>query len=68
LAWWIGSAPASLESNRARWLPLPISGAYAEFVCLPQGELIPVPPGLDAAEAVGLVLNYITAYDAASLR
>jgi NADPH2:quinone reductase len=41
---------------------LPISGAYAEFVCLPQRELIPVPPGLDAAEAVSLVLNYITAY------
>lgn len=41
---------------------MPISGAYAEFVCLPQGELIPVPPGLDAAEAVSVVLNYITAY------
>lgn len=41
---------------------MPISGAYAEFVCLPQGELVPVPPGLDAAEAVSLVLNYITAY------
>ena len=41
---------------------LPISGAYAEFVCLPQRELIPVPPGLDAAEAVSLVLNYVTAY------
>jgi NADPH2:quinone reductase len=41
---------------------LPISGAYAEFVCLPQRELVPVPPGLDAAEAVSLVLNYITAY------
>jgi NADPH2:quinone reductase len=41
---------------------LPIHGAYAEFVCLPQHELIPVPPGLDAAEAVSLVLNYITAY------
>src|SRR5574341_1547775 len=41
---------------------MPISGAYAEFVCLPQPELIPVPPGLDAAEAVSLVLNYITAY------
>src|SRR5207244_8646181 len=39
-----------------------ISGAYAEFVCLPQHELVPVPPGLDAAEAVSLVLNYITAY------
>src|SRR6266702_3748338 len=41
---------------------LPISGAYAEFVCLPQRELVPVPPGLAAAEAVSLVLNYITAY------
>jgi NADPH2:quinone reductase len=41
---------------------LPISGAYAEFVCLPQRELVPVPPGLDAAEAVSLILNYVTAY------
>src|SRR5262245_10031203 len=41
---------------------LPISGAYAGCVCLPRGELIPVPSGLDAAEAVSLVLNYITAY------
>ena len=41
---------------------MPIHGAYAEFVCLPQHELVPVPPGLDPAEAVSLVLNYITAY------
>ena len=41
---------------------LPIHGAYAEFVCLPQRELVPVPPGLDAAEAVSLILNYVTAY------
>ncbi|MGE5337361.1 MAG: medium chain dehydrogenase/reductase family protein [Gemmatimonadota bacterium] len=41
---------------------MPISGAYAEFVCLPLQELVPVPPGLDPAEAVSLVLNYITAY------
>jgi NADPH:quinone reductase len=41
---------------------MPISGAYAEFVCLPQRELVSVPSGLDAAEAVSLVLNYITAY------
>jgi len=41
---------------------LPIHGAYAEFVCLPQRELVPVPSGLDAAEAVSLVLNYITSY------
>ena len=41
---------------------MPISGAYAEFVCLPQPELVPVPSGVDAGEAVSLVLNYITAY------
>jgi NADPH2:quinone reductase len=41
---------------------MPIHGAYAEFVCLPQRELVPVPPGLDYAEAVSLILNYITAY------
>jgi NADPH2:quinone reductase len=41
---------------------MPIHGAYAQYVCLPQGELVPVPPGLDPAEVVSLVLNYITAY------
>jgi NADPH2:quinone reductase len=41
---------------------LPIHGAYAELVCLPQREVTPVPPGLDPAEAVSLVLNYVTAY------
>lgn len=41
---------------------MPIHGAYAEFVCLPRHELIPVPSGLDAAEVVSLLLNYITAY------
>jgi NADPH2:quinone reductase len=41
---------------------LPIHGAYAEFVCLPGRELVPVPPGVDPAEAVSLILNYITAY------
>jgi len=41
---------------------LPITGAYAQFVCLPLAELVPVPAGLDAAESVSLVLNYITAY------
>jgi NADPH2:quinone reductase len=41
---------------------LPISGAYAEFVCLPYHDLVPAPSGLDPAEAVSLVLNYVTAY------
>jgi len=41
---------------------MPIHGAYAEYVCLPASELVPVPAGLDPAEAVSMVLNYITAY------
>ena len=41
---------------------MPIHGAYAEFICLPQQEFVPVPSGLDAGEAVSLILNYITAY------
>ena len=41
---------------------MPIHDAYAEYVCLPQHELVPVPEGLDPAEAVSVILNYITAY------
>src|SRR5215470_2434339 len=41
---------------------LPIHGAYAEYVCLPERELVRVPAGLDPAEAVSLILNYVTAY------
>ena len=41
---------------------MPISGCYAQYVCLPPGKFIPVPKGLDPAEAVAVVLNYITAY------
>ena len=45
---------------------MPISGCYAQYVCLPQRKLIPVPTGLDPAEAVAVVLNYITAYQVGS--
>lgn len=41
---------------------LPIHGAYTQFICLPARELVPVPAGLDPAEAVSLILNYVTAY------
>ena len=41
---------------------MPISGCYAQYVCLPQRKFIPVPAGLDPAESVAVVLNYITAY------
>jgi NADPH:quinone reductase-like Zn-dependent oxidoreductase len=57
----LGDGVSALEPDQTV-AALPIKGAYAEFVCLPQRELVPVPAGLDAAEAVSLVLNYITAY------
>jgi len=57
----LGKGVSGIEPGQAI-AALPISGAYAEFVCLPQRELVPVQSGLDAAEAVSLVLNYITAY------
>jgi NADPH2:quinone reductase len=41
---------------------MPIVGGYAEYICLPVAELVNVPPHLDPAEAVCLVLNYVTAY------
>jgi len=41
---------------------MPIHGCYAQYVCVPQRKLVLVPGGLDAAEAVAVVLNYITAY------
>ncbi|MGB5933983.1 MAG: alcohol dehydrogenase catalytic domain-containing protein, partial [Anaerolineae bacterium] len=43
---------------------LGVGGGYAEFVCLPASELVPVPSGVDPAEAVCLVVNYLTAYSA----
>lgn len=57
----LGDGVSRIEPGQ-RFAALPIHGAYAEFVCLPQQELVPVPDGLDAAEAVSLVLNYVTAY------
>lgn len=41
---------------------MPISGSYAEYVCLKSTELVRIPDRLDPAEAVSLILNYITAY------
>ena len=57
----LGAGVSGVEPGQ-RVAALPIHGAYAELVCLPQDDLVPVPPGLDAAEAVSLVLNYVTAY------
>lgn len=41
---------------------LTVIGAYSEYICLPENRLTLVPDGLDPAEAVSLVLSYVTAY------
>jgi len=41
---------------------LTMIGGYAQFTIVPQAHLVPVPESLDPAEAVSLVLNYVTAY------
>jgi NADPH:quinone reductase len=58
---WLGDGISGIEPGQTV-AALPISGGYAEFVCLPQRELVPVPSGLDPAEAVSVILNYVTAY------
>ena len=37
-------------------------GGYADYLCLPEKDLVEMPIGLDPAEAVCLVLNYMTAW------
>ncbi len=38
------------------------TGGYAQYILLPEDELVTVPDGIDPAEGVSLILNYITAY------
>jgi NADPH2:quinone reductase len=41
---------------------LTIRGAYSQFAIVPEELLVPVPDAVDPAEAVCLILNYMTAY------
>lgn len=41
---------------------LPIVGGYSQVVYLAEEEFVSAPSGVDPAEAVSLVLNYVTAY------
>jgi len=41
---------------------LTVFGAYTEYMLRPVDTLVPVPAGLDPAEAVSMVLSYVTAY------
>ena len=41
---------------------LTVHGGYSEYIYLPPEELVTVPDGLDAVDALSLILNYVTAY------
>jgi NADPH2:quinone reductase len=61
----LGEGVSSLEPEQivaGATFCLGVGGGYTEFICLPASELVPVPWGLDPAEAVCLVVNYLTAH------
>ncbi len=68
LGWDIVGIVDKLGDNVSTWqtgqvvAALAIVGGYAEYIFLSPDDLVPVPPELDYAEAVSLVLNYTTAY------
>ena len=58
----VGAGVSSLSAGQTIAALLPHFGGYAEFANVPGNLLIPVPDGLDSAETVSLVLNYLTAH------
>jgi|APCry1669189070_1035195.scaffolds.fasta_scaffold00385_8 NADPH:quinone reductase-like Zn-dependent oxidoreductase len=57
----LGPGVTNLQVGQ-RVAELTVTGAYAEYLCLPASQCVPVPLTLDPAEAVSMVLTYITAY------
>lgn len=55
-----GEGANAFESGD-RVAALTMVGAYADYMVLPETDLVKVPEGVDPAEAVCLVLNYLTA-------
>jgi len=58
----LGDDVSSLEIGEMVAACLTGFGAYAEYICVAESELTPMPLGLDPAEAVSLVANYVVAY------
>jgi NADPH2:quinone reductase len=57
----VGPGVTSLRKGQ-RVAALTVHGAYAEYIVREAEHFVPVPEGLDDAEAVALILNYVTAY------
>jgi NADPH:quinone reductase-like Zn-dependent oxidoreductase len=58
----VGEDVERLEPGQRVAALLGDEGGYADHVCIAEREAVPVPDGLDPAEAVCLVANYLTAY------
>ena len=57
----LGAGVIGLEIGRMV-ADLTVFGAYSEYMLRPADALVPIPAGLDSAEAVSMVLSYFTAY------
>ncbi|MCP4198527.1 MAG: zinc-binding dehydrogenase [Proteobacteria bacterium] len=57
----LGASVSGLEPGQMV-ADLTVFGAYSEYICRPAASLVPVPAGLEPAEAVSMVLSYVTAY------
>jgi len=61
----LGEGVSTLEPGQmvaGATFSLGVGGGYAEFICLSASQLVPVPLGVDPAEAVCVVVNYLTAH------
>ncbi|HFE65833.1 MAG TPA: oxidoreductase [Chloroflexi bacterium] len=57
----LGEGVASLREGQMVGALLPHFGGYTETAVVPEEWLVPLPDGVDPAEAVCLILNYLTA-------
>jgi NADPH:quinone reductase-like Zn-dependent oxidoreductase len=61
----LGEGVSAFEPGQAvagATFSLGVGGGYAEHVCMPASEWVPIPADLDPAEAVCLPINYLTAH------
>ena len=57
----LGEGVSGLQLGQ-RVAALMMTGGYSRYITVEASRLVPVPSGLDPAEGVSLVLNYVTAY------
>jgi NADPH:quinone reductase-like Zn-dependent oxidoreductase len=57
----LGEGVTRMEIGQ-RVAALTVTGAYSEYLCIHENRLTLVPDALDSAEAVCLILSYMTAY------